>query len=148
MPREEDPSYASWSRAIRHELTTVGHEAVVVGHSVGGTMLVATIAESPPTSAPRTIVLISAPFVGTGGWPGDGFEFSLDLGARLPAKAAVHLFHGLEDQIVPSSHLDLYARAIPRASTHLLPGRDHQLNDDLAPVATVITADRGRATTP
>ena len=88
---------------------------------MGAAILLATIVDGPPTTGLRSIVLISAPFVGTGGWPGDGFEFPDDLGAGLPAKILVHLFYGLEDQIVPPSHVDLYARAIPRARVHRFP---------------------------
>src|SRR3954447_13891918 len=48
MPREDDPSYARWSSAIAHELTAVDDGAVVVGHSVGGTVLVNYLAEAAP----------------------------------------------------------------------------------------------------
>jgi hypothetical protein len=50
----------------------------------------------------------------------------------------VHVFHGPADRTVPPSHADLYAGAIPQAHLHRLPGWDHQLNDDLSEVATVI----------
>jgi hypothetical protein len=35
-------------------------------------------------------------------------------------------------------HADLYGRAIPQAQVHRLPGRDHQLNNDLREVAEAI----------
>ncbi|MGC4875978.1 hypothetical protein ACLQ26_06825 [Micromonospora sp. DT43] len=38
----------------------------------------------------------------------------------------------------PPSHADLYADVIPQARVYRLPGRDHQLNDDLGDVAAVI----------
>jgi pimeloyl-ACP methyl ester carboxylesterase len=50
----------------------------------------------------------------------------------------VHVFHGLEDQTAPPSHADLYARAVPQARLHRLPGRDHQLDNDLTEVATTL----------
>jgi predicted alpha/beta hydrolase family esterase len=73
MPDEDDPSYAGWSGAIRRELADLHAGAVVAGHSVGGTILVATLAEQSPTQTPTiaSLVLIAAPFVGAGGWPGD-----------------------------------------------------------------------------
>lgn len=140
MPHEEDPSYARWSAAIRHELTALDDDAVVAGHSVGGTVLVNTLAERPPGPELGAIVLIAAPFVGAGGWPGDEFELPHDLGARLPHGVPVHVFHGLQDEIAPPSHADLYARAIPQAQLHRLPGRDHQLGNDLSEVARTISA--------
>ena len=48
MPAEDDPSYASWSAAIRRELAELDAGAAVVGHSIGATILIQTIAERPP----------------------------------------------------------------------------------------------------
>ncbi len=138
MPDEQDPTYVAWSAALRREMAGLTDGAVVVGHSVGGTILVATLAEQQPGQALAAIVLIAAPFVGPGGWPGDEFELAGELGATLPRSAQVHVFHGLEDETAPPSHAELYARAIPQAHLHLVPGRDHQLNDDLSAVARVI----------
>ncbi len=140
MPAEADPSLASWSAAILREMAHLDDRAVVVGHSVGGTILIHAIAEQPPQPAPVAIVLVSAPFVGEGGWPGDEFELSGDLGAHLPRGMPVYLFHGLDDETAPPLHADLYAQSIPQARVHRLPARDHQLNDDLSEVATAIRA--------
>ncbi|MFG3604709.1 alpha/beta fold hydrolase [Micromonospora chersina] len=147
MPDEDDPSYARWSAAIRREMTALDGGAVVVGHSVGATILVNALTERPPEQEIRAIVLVAAPFVGAGGWPGDEFELPHDLGARLPQGVPVHVFHGLQDEIAPPSHADLYARAIPQAQLHLLPGRDHQLNNDLSEVAKTIGPDGLRSAT-
>ena len=141
MPDEDDPSYAGWSRAIRGEMTALADGAVVAGHSVGGTILINALAERPPERDLRGIVLIAAPFVGPGGWPGDDFATPHDLGARLPPDVPVHVFQGRQDQMTPPSHADLYASVIPQAQLHWLPGRDHQLNDDLSEVAEAIRSD-------
>ena len=138
MPDEGDPSYARWSAAIRREMADLDDGAVVAGHSVGATILVNALAEQPPGRGLGVIVLIAAPFVGEGGWPGDVFELASDLGARLPSAARVHVFHGLQDETAPPSHADLYALAIPQARAHRLPGRDHQLSNDLREVAEAI----------
>jgi pimeloyl-ACP methyl ester carboxylesterase len=147
MPDEHEPTYAAWSAAVRRELTELADDPVVVGHSVGGTILVAALAEQRPEREPAAIVLIAAPFVGPGGWPGDEFELAGDLGARLPREAEVHLFHGLQDETAPPAHAELYDRAISQAQLHLLPGRDHQLNGDLREVARVIARLSARSVT-
>ncbi len=105
---------------------------------MGATILVSLLASEPPPASLGAIVLIAAPFVGAGGWPGDGFELPTDLGARLPLGVPVHVFHGLEDETAPPAHADLYARAIQQAQVHWLPGRDHQLGNDLGDVAAVV----------
>ena len=138
MPDEDDPSAATWGPAIRQELAGLKDGAVVVGHSVGGTLLVQALSEQPPPRRLGAIVLLAAPFVGPGGWPADEFTLPNDLRSRLPSGVPVHLFHGLDDDTAPPAHMDLYARAIPRAEVHPLPGRDHQLNDELGEVAALI----------
>jgi pimeloyl-ACP methyl ester carboxylesterase len=122
-------------------MATLVDGAIVVGHSVGGTILVNALAERPPQRGLRAIVLIAAPFVGAGGWPGDGWETPHDLGARLPHGVPVHVFQGLQDRTTPPAHADLYAGAIPQAQVHRLSGRDHQLDDDLSEVARTIRGD-------
>ena len=138
MPGEEDPGYARWSAAIRREMADLDDGAVVAGHSAGAAILAGALAGQPPDRELAAIVLIAAPFVGEGGWPSDEFELTSDLGTRLPPGARVHVFHGLRDQTVPPSHAGLYAVAIPQAQVRQLPGRDHQLNNDLSEVAEAV----------
>lgn len=138
MPAEDDPSYSRWAPAIGEELATLDDGAILVAHSIGAPILLNLLAENPPGASLGAIILVSAPFVGEVGWPGDEFALSRDLGARLPQGVPVHLFQGSKDEITPPAHADLYAAAIPQAEVHRLAGRDHQLNDDLQEVAAVV----------
>ncbi|WP_344802559.1 alpha/beta fold hydrolase [Microlunatus ginsengisoli] len=138
LPDEEAPDYTRWSLAIRRELEALDDGAAVVGHSVGGTVLINLLAKEPPPRRLGAIVLVAAPFLGAGGWPSEDVRTPADLGARLPSGVPVHLFHGLQDETVAPSHIDLYARVIPQAQLHRLPGRDHQLRDDLSEVAAAL----------
>ena len=138
MPNEGDPTLATWQPAIEKELASLQNGAVVVGHSVGATTLIHVLAMSPPSVVLGALVLIAAPFIGAGGWTSDDVEPPPDLGERLPADVPLLLYHGEEDAIVPVTHVELYAKAIPRAHVRRLAGRDHQLNDDLSEVASDI----------
>jgi hypothetical protein len=138
MPNEEDPQYAAWKATLENELAALDDRAILVGHSVGGTMLVNTLAEQLTERRFGALFLIAAPFVGDGGWSSDDLKPPHNLGARLPPDVPVHIYHGLEDETAPPSHAELYASAIPQARVHRLPGRDHQLNDDLREVAAAI----------
>jgi pimeloyl-ACP methyl ester carboxylesterase len=148
MPDEGKPCYTRWSTAIRREMAALDDGAVVVGHSVGAAILLNALAGRPPEKGLGAIVLIAAPFVGEGGWLSDEFELTSDLGAKLPPGAQVDVFHGLRDETAPPSHADLYAAAIPQAQVHQLPGRDHQLNNDLSEVAEAVRVTRPRPITP
>lgn len=140
MPLEGEPKYASWQAALEKALQSLGPGAIVVGHSVGATILLKLLTEQPLARPLGAVFLIAAPFVGKGGWSADDLQFPPDLGARLPQGVPIHFYHGLADETAPPSHVDLYARAVPQAHVHRLPGRDHQLNDDLSDVAAAIAA--------
>jgi predicted alpha/beta hydrolase family esterase len=142
MPNEADPDYGLWKAALAEEIAGLAEGAILIGHSIGGTILINALAEAPPSRKLAGVFLLAAPFVGTGGWPSDDIRPMDDLGARLTAKMPIHLYHGSMDDTAPMAHVDLYARAIPGAIVHRLDGRDHQLNDDLTEVAAGIRALR------
>ena len=138
MPNEADPKYALWNSAIKKEFAKFNDGAVLVGHSLGGTILINVLAEEPPDWAPSGIFLIAAPFVGEGGWPSEDIKPISDLGARLPEQSRVYLYHGSEDEIAPFEHIGLYEKAIPQAVVRRLARRDHQLNENMSEVAADI----------
>ena len=138
MPHEADPKYADWKAALKREFAGLDDGAILVGHSIGGTILIRTLADDPPKRIIGSIFLIAAPFVGDGGWPSDEIEPLSDLGAKLPKHTPIYLYHGSKDQTVPFGHVELYAKSIPQAVVRRLAGRDHQLNNNMSDVAADI----------
>lgn len=142
MPNEDVPSYGVWKAALAREMAALDEGAILVGHSIGATILINALADAPPVRKLAGVLLIAAPFVGTGGWASEEIPPMDHLGARLPEGTPIFLYHGSEDDTAPLTHLDLYGRAIPHATTRSLQGRNHQLNDDLSEVAADISALR------
>ena len=138
MPDEDDPQFAPWKAALRKEFDKLDDGAMLVGHSIGATILLHSLAEEPLERPPAGIFLISMPFIGEGGWPSDEVEPKPDLGGRLPARCPVYLYHGDADDTVPIRHAELSAKAIPQAALRKLARRDHQLNNDMSEVAADI----------
>lgn len=141
MPDEADPSYETWAPEIQRELAGLDKGAVAIGHSVGGALLLMALSEMETQPDLGAIVLLASPYVGPGGWSAD-VELPDDVGNRLPVSAEVHVFHGLQDKTVLPTHAAMYAGAIPQAQLHLLPGRDHDLGNDLTDVAELLGAVR------
>jgi predicted alpha/beta hydrolase family esterase len=140
MPDEADPCYAAWKAVLEQQIAALDDGAILIGHSLGGTVLINTLAENPPHRKLSGVFLIAAPFVGAGGWPSEGIKPSPELGAKLPEATPIYLYHGSADNTAPFAHVDLYARAIPYAIVRRLEGRNHQLDDDLTEVAADIRA--------
>lgn len=135
MPNEGMPEYAAWKPRIDEEIARGDGDLILVGHSVGAYMLVKYLSEDGAPKQPKGIFLIAPPYPGGDeDWEFPGFSLPPDVGARLPAGAAVFLYHSPDDRTVPYAHLRLYARAIPQATVRETAG-GHQLNNDLALVA-------------
>ena len=137
MPNESDPKYALWKAALKKEFAKLADDAILVGHSIGATILINVLAEEPSDLSPSGIFLIAAPFVGKGGWSSEDIEPVSDLGARLQ-RWRVYLYHGSDDDTAPFGHVDLYQKAIPQAVVRRLANRNHQLNEDMSEVAADI----------
>ena len=101
MPDEDAPKFARWKAALRKELEKLDDEAVLVGHSIGATILVHTLAEEPPEKSPAGVFLVSMPYVGKEGWQSDDIQPKPNLGAKLPAQSSLYLYHGSGDETVP-----------------------------------------------
>jgi pimeloyl-ACP methyl ester carboxylesterase len=142
MPNEEDPNYVTWKETLEHALAALSDGAILVGQSIGGTIMINALAEHAPERALGAIILVAAPFVGEGGWDSGDWKPQRGLGEKLPGGVPIFLFHGLADDTAPPTHADLFARAIPQAQLCLLPNRDHQLNNDLGEIAAVIKSLR------
>lgn len=140
MPDEADPTYAAWKAALQREIAALDDGVILIGHSLGGTILINALAENPPDLKVSGVFLITAPVVGAGGWPSEDFTPAPKLGACLPEATPIYLYHGSADDTAPFGHIDLYARAIPYAQVRRLEGRNHQLNNDLAEVAADVRA--------
>ena len=142
MPGEGDPKYETWRAALRSAFAKLPDGSLLVGHSIGATILLNTLADAAPPFRCDGVYLVAAPFVGADGWPPSEFGDMGDIGQRLPQQLRFHFYHGDADDTADVAHLALYAQAIPGAKTTRLPRRDHQLNNDLAEVALDILAHR------
>jgi predicted alpha/beta hydrolase family esterase len=139
MPDEDAPDYRPWARTIEKEVAAMGDGAVLVGHSLGASLLAKWLIERKSNQSFAGIFLIAGPFWGGDkNWQWQDAELPKDAGMRFPTQTPVYLYHGEEDEIVPFAHLGLYAALMPQAVARSLKGRNHQLNDDLSEVASDI----------
>lgn len=144
MPNESDPNYAAWQLCIAQELKALGRDVVVVGHSIGASILIKFLAESATDHSISGIFLIAPPYLHeTDGWPWKEAQLPADAAARLPKGIPLFLYHGRDDDVVPLAHLEQYSKTFRRALARELVGRNHQLNEDLTEVANDIRSVLG-----
>jgi uncharacterized protein len=135
MPNEADPDYETWKQRICEELAIMGDDALLVGHSIGASVLLRFLLDADFEQSVAGAFLIAAPFWHDHEvWRWPEAELPTDAADRLRA-VPLFLYHGRADEIVPFSHLAMYAKALPHAIVSAVAGRNHQLNDDLTEVA-------------
>ncbi len=116
MLGEDDPRYEPWKTALFKELDTLEDGAIIVGHSIGGAILIHALAERAPRKELGGIYLVSAPFIGEGGWPSDDIKLIADFSGRLPPDIPTFLYYGTHDDTRRRSHTFTFtAKAISRA---------------------------------
>ncbi|MET0338415.1 MAG: alpha/beta fold hydrolase [Caulobacter sp.] len=136
MPNQEEPNFEAWKCLIEHEVRAIGRRVILVGHSIGGSVIIKIATEGDLQGSVAGLFLVAAPFWHDHPvWRWDEVALSSDATERYPRGVPLFLYHGQEDEVVPVSHVDLYAKALPQAVRRCLSGRNHQLNEDMTEVA-------------
>jgi predicted alpha/beta hydrolase family esterase len=135
MPDEDRPEYGAWRDQIARELSALDGEVVLVGHSLGASVLLKYLAEEKLQKPIAGLFLVAPPYWGAEDWEVGEYELQSDFASKLPEGLPVFLYHSRDDEWVPFSHLALYAGRLPQATIREFDGRGHQLDDDLSEVA-------------
>ncbi len=134
MPDEDDPQYEPWAAQIAAELAALADGAFIVGHSVGGAVLLRHLSEAKIDKPLGGIFVLAAPF-----WGAEEYR------AKLPAGLPLFLYHGRADEIIPFAHLAQFAKKFPQAAVRAVDGCGHQFDGHLAVVAEDIKGLAGTA---
>jgi uncharacterized protein len=134
MPGEPAPDFG-WGHKIGREIAAIEEDALLVGHSLGASMLLKYVSENQVTHPIRGIFLMATPF-----WSGDedwkqGLKLREDFADTIPEDVAIFLYHAGDDEEVDISHLAIYAEKLPQATIRKPPGGGHQFGEDLTQVA-------------
>jgi serine hydrolase len=129
MPKPAHPQYRAWARRI-DELIGSTRRPMLVGHSLGASVLLKYLSETVRRPRPRGLFLVATPF-----WESDVPEFALppDFGGRLREVRPLYLYHSRDDPEIPLEHLERYGRALPHAIVRILDGRGHEFNQPQFP---------------
>lgn len=140
---EEDEDDDAWLAEIGSAIEEAQSPVILVGHSIGGYCLLKYLTTHPVTASIAAVCVIAAPFPGAdAAWTIDGFDLPDGFGERMPRGTPVFLYASEDDEVVPFTHRDLYASAIPAALTRTTTG-GHQLGGDLHEVARDIREATG-----
>ena len=135
MPDEGNPVYEAWKERIAKELDTLEGEVILVGHSLGGSILLKYLSEEEVEKLIVGLFLVAAPYWGVEDWEVGEYVLREDFASKIPKEMTVFLYHSRDDEVVPFAHVALYAEKLPRATVREFEGCGHQFDDDLSEVA-------------
>jgi len=134
-----DAEYADWKAQIDTELAALDDKVILVGHSVGASVLLKYLSEERVRKSIAGLFLIAAPYWGVDEfWKWDEGQLPQNLAGKLASISRIFFYHSRDDEIVPFAHLALYAEKLPGATIRKFNGRGHQFNNDLSEVAADI----------
>lgn len=139
MPDPETPEYLSWREQLELSLALLDEEIFLVGHSLGGAVILKYLSEEKITNKIKGLFLIAVPFWGKDDeWQIEEFILQEDFAKTMPSIQKTVLYHSIDDEWVPSEHMISYQRKLRTAVTHLVPGRDHEFKNGLPILAEEI----------
>lgn len=129
-----------WTKQILRAIHTLEGELLLIGHSLGASMLLKCIAEHPLDKPIAGIFLLATPF-----WSGNenwvqGLKLKDNFQEELPENVPLFFYHCIDDDEVPVDHLEHYHQKLPQAKIRKIPTGGHQMNQSMAVVAADIVA--------
>lgn len=135
MPGEAQPAWAAWSDRIASELAALNDGVILVGHSLGASMLLKFLSEKQVEKTIGALCLIAPPYWGVEDWDVSEYTLHEHFASKLPDGLPLFFYHSRDDEWVPFEHLALYREQLPHATIHTFEDRGHQLRNDLSGVA-------------
>lgn len=127
-------------KQIKTAISSIDEDIILVGHSLGASMILKYLSEEKVTKKIDGIFLISTPF-----WSGheewvNGIKLKENFVEKLPKDIPIFLYHCKDDSIVPIEHLEIYAQKISNAVVRKLDIGDHHFGNNLSLIAKDIKA--------
>jgi predicted alpha/beta hydrolase family esterase len=135
MPAADRPWYETWKGQIAKVLAALDEKVILVGHSLGASVLLKYLSEEEVEKPVAGLFLVAAPYWGAEDWEVEEYELREDFASTLPGRLPMFFYHSRDDKVVPFGHLALYQAKLPKATVRELDGRGHQFGDDLSEVA-------------
>jgi predicted alpha/beta hydrolase family esterase len=122
-------------KQISQEISASEDNVILVGHSLGASMLLACLSEIKIRKQIAGIFLLATPF-----WKGDedwveAFKLQPDFAKQLDQKIPLFFYHCRDDEEIPFDHLSIYKQQLPWASFREISVGGHQFDNDLTIVA-------------
>lgn len=126
MPDAHAPNYSKWSHAFGSALQSIPGDLILVGHSLGGSIILKYFAQNGGAPARvKALHLVAVPYWGLADWEVDDFLLPKNYVESIATIPKIFLYQGTEDDVLTPEHIERYKKDFPRAKVRLVKGLDH-----------------------
>lgn len=125
MPDPENPRYNSWRNKLRKIFESLEDDPILIGHSLGATVLLKYLSEEKIGRKIKGLFLIGTIYWGKEDWEVEEYVLKANYADRLRDIPAIFLYHSSDDEVVPLSHFRTFAGELPHVTTREFTNRGH-----------------------
>src|SRR5688572_19871847 len=115
MPDPEHPTYPSWKATLKKEMVDMKEGTVLIGHSLGASVLLKFLTEERLQKPVAGLFLIGAVYWGKEDWDVEEYVLPENFPVKISNIPQIFLYHSKDDEVVPVTHLHYYADVLPTA---------------------------------
>lgn len=126
MPDPEEPAYQTWKKTLAHALTEASDGVILVGHSLGASVILKFLSETSHPPRIAGIFLIATPYwTHKPDWDASEYILQPNFARLLPPVEPIIFYHSKDDEVVPYSHVLKYAAKLPNARVRTFQQQGH-----------------------
>ena len=126
MPEPDNPVAEPWIAACHSAISGVEGDLILVGHSLGGSIILQTLAKFGLPKGLLGVVTLASPFWNAPDWQVESFALSGQEAEKLLDLPRLILVQGEADEVVAADHPERYKALLPIAEIRRLAGIDHE----------------------
>jgi uncharacterized protein len=133
MPNQNNAKYIEWKIWFERHFEYLRDGVILLGWSQGGYFLVKYLIENDTPFQVKALFLCAAPFNPDdfGGEDGGDFAFDTNAVSVLQGRVGkIFILHSKDDPVVPFSHGEQYAEALPHATFMTFEDKNHFLVEE------------------
>lgn len=131
MPEPDSPDYELWKLTLDRELSALENEIILVGHSLGASVLLKYLSEEPCDKSIAGLFLVAPVYFGKRDWKVEEYSLKRDFETELLGIPRIFLYHSRNDTVVPFTHLVKFADKLPNSVCRAFEGRGHLFSNGL-----------------
>ncbi len=131
LPDPEFPVYALWKEQIGREIDAADDGVVLVGHSLGGSVILKFLSEEKCEKPIAGLCIVAAPYWGSPNWLVEEYMLPDNFAGKLPRIPRIFLYHSRNDEVVPFEHVQHYGEDLRWATIRTFENQGHLFSSGL-----------------